>query len=160
MGPRAWEVGNNSGAVSLIGERFSLRERDGPSFDGDVHHKRPASENGKRLGRESPSHPHLHVSVPTVARRVASTSKCGKVIVPVSRRRDPSTGEQASNGSGAPERSWRMPRMGWGGGPLTTERRTQGWEWNRGEITLAFFRMNQPASLVEKVRSCWCCWTL
>lgn len=57
MGPRAWAVGKNSGAVSLIGERFSLRERDGPSFDGDVHHKRPASENGKRLGRESPSHP-------------------------------------------------------------------------------------------------------
>lgn len=36
--------------------------------------------------------------------------------------------------------------MGWGGGPLTTERRTPGWEWNQGEITLAFFSY-EPASL-------------
>ena len=68
---------------------------------------------------------------------------------------------QVSNGSGAPERSWRMPRMG--GLWPTTERCRSG--MNRGEITISFsFSVQQAASQPRELRKarpikCWRCRT-
>lgn len=92
---------------------------DGPSFDGDVRQRLPPTMNGQR--RENGKRLGLVRSRETVPSACLSSNGRGQGCIHEQKRKGnrprltTSGSVQASNGSGAPERSWRMPRMGWGG---------------------------------------------